>query len=120
MDSTPYTKREQDFFIQEFKDMFSDLKKSIEKDREERKTFEKNASIYFKAVSENSGEIIKLWTAHEQNKTANKFINEIVTTWKVSKWFISIVISVLLFIVAIKKIILGGITDGLSAIKNLF
>jgi hypothetical protein len=120
MDSTPYSKREQDFFIQEFKDMFSDLREDIKKDREERKAFEKNASIYFKAVSQNSGEITKLWKAHEDNKTASKFIGEIVTTWKVGKWFISIVISVLLFIIAVKNIISGGIHDGLKAIKDLF
>jgi len=119
MKDVPYTKREQDFFIQEFKEMFTDLKGDIQRDREERKAFEKSVAPIFRAVSDNSGEILLLKKSNDANYKATKIIEEISTTWKWGKIVITFVISTLLAIIAIKKIITGGVHDGLQALKNI-
>lgn len=119
MDNAPYTKREQDFFIQEFKEMFADLKADIQRDREERNKFQKSVEPIFRAVSDNSGEILVIKKTIEANSKAARLIEEISTTWKWGKIFVSTVVALLLSIIAIKKIITGGVHEGLLRLKDL-
>lgn len=122
----PYLKREIDEKFDRLHDKMDLLLDSIQQSRDERHAFEKNAELIFKTVSQNSGEITQLWEAQEKlntqgeaNAKATKLIDEITTTWKVGKAVVSFVIGLLLFIVAIKTIIHGGLKDGLLQLKNL-
>lgn len=107
-----YSKREIDFLFKSLHDKMDDF-------------IVKSEKLYI-TTSNNSGGIEELWKQNAELKTmiadnsdASKMIREINTTWKVGKAFIQFVIGLLLFGVAIKTIIHGGIKDGLLALKNL-
>lgn len=126
MAEIPYTKREQDMMNQGVHDKLDQLLEDIRVSREERHTFENSVRPLFKAVSDNSGEILKLSKSVEEIRTmsldnakAGKLIDEITTSWKVGKAVVGFVVSGLLIIVAIKSIIQGGVKEGLNAIKNI-
>ncbi len=77
-------------------------------------------------TSENSGGIEELRKQNEElkkmiadNADGTKLIREITTSWKVGKAVVGFVITSLLFLVAVKTIITGGVREGLLAIKNL-
>lgn len=122
----PYSKREQDLINNTIHEKLDRLLEDVKISREERHDFEKSVKPLFKAVSDNSGEILKLSQSvqeirkiSEDNSKAGKLIDEITTSWKVGKAVVGFVVSVLLFFVAIKTIIYGGFKEGLLAIKNL-
>lgn len=125
-ENTPYTKREQDMMNHSMHEKLDQLIEDIRVSRAERHIFESSVKPLFKAVSDNSGEILKLSKSVEEirimsvdNAKAGKLIDEITTSWKVGKAVVGFVISGLLIIVAIRSIIQGGIKEGLLAIKNL-
>ncbi len=65
-----------------------------------------------RVVSNNSGDITELQTAH-------RLIKDITTVWTAGKWFVYFIIGTSALIVAIKTIITVGIKDGMEALKNL-
>jgi len=101
-------KRQDDYAIPEMQKAISELQQN-----------KKIIDDLCKVVSRSDGRMNTMEADIIINSKANKMIEEITTGWKAGKWIISIVVSVLLFIVAIKNIISGGIVDGLKAIKNL-
>lgn len=119
MSEAPYTKREQDLMNHSVHEKLDRLIEDIKVSREERHAFEKSVEPLFKAVSDNSGNITLLKKAFEESKQSTKFIQEIVTTWKWGKIIIGMVISLLVAIIAIKKILSGSVAEGLSKLKEL-
>lgn len=107
-----YSKREIDMLFQGLHDKLD--------------TFITKSEELFVTTSNNSGGIEELWKQNAElkkmiadNSDASKIIKELTTTWKVGKAFVQFVIGLLLFTIAIKTIINGGIKEGLLAIKNL-
>lgn len=108
----PYSNREIDMKFQGLHDKLDDFIKSADK--------------LFVTVSNNSGGIEELWKKNDElvkmiddNADATKLIREITTSWKVGKTVVGFVVSGLVFLVAIKTIIYGGVKEGLLAIKDL-
>jgi hypothetical protein len=122
----PYSNREIDMKFQSIHDKMDTILDNVQKSREERQAFEKSVEPLFVTVSDNSGGIEELWKQNVElkkmiadNADGTKLIREITTSWKVGKAVVGFVISCLLFLVAVKTIINGGIKEGLLAIKNL-
>jgi hypothetical protein len=126
MTEAPYTKREQDLFRAENKQQHETVMAYLQKIEQAATLNNKVVENLCDIVSKNSGGITQLWDANkelkkqmEANSKATKIIDEIGTTWKWGKIVITSVITVLLAIIAIKKIITGGVHDGLQALKNI-
>lgn len=115
-----YSKREQDIMNEGIHEKLDRLIEDIKLSRNERHAFEKSVEPLFQAVSDNSGDIKKLQLSVEEARKASAFINDVLTTWKVTRAVVYFVVSMMLFIIAIKSTIHGGVKDGLNAIKNLF
>ena len=126
MEEPNYSKREHDAFRAENKHQHETVMATLE---EIKKAANLNNTVVEKlcrVVSDNSGGITQLWQANaelkvqnEANSKATKLIDEISTTWKWGKIVVTSVITVLLAIIAIKKIITGGVHDGLAALKDI-
>jgi len=117
--TAPYTKREQDLMNDSVHEKLDRLIDDIKLSRDERHAFEASVKPLFKAVSDNSGDISLLKIAFDENKQANKFINEVISTWKLTKIVVSAVISIMLLFIAVKNLISGGVEEGLLKIKHL-
>ena len=107
-----YSKREIDMLFKGLHDKLDDF-------------IVKSEKLYV-TTSNNSGGIEELWKQNaelkqmiDDNSDGTKLLREITTTWKVGKTVVTFVVGFLVFLVAIKTIIHGGLEKGLLAIKDL-
>lgn len=88
----PYTKREQDEWRSEIRDQFNRIEEHFKERQVAYEALMKSNADLAKIASHNSGQIVALWKAHEENKKANELIEDITRFWKVGKWFVYLVI----------------------------
>lgn len=98
---------------------FPKMEQAIEEIRSTAKRDAKIVEDLCRVVSRSDGRMHTMEADIQASTAANKVFNDMAATWKIGKWIIYTGVSVLLFVIAVKNIIAGGISDGLDSIKNL-
>lgn len=98
---------------------FPQIQKAIEELQATSKRDAKIVEDLCKIVSRSDGRMKTMENDIIANSTANKMFNDMATTWKVGKWVIGSTVSFIVFLLAIKSIIYGGVREGANAIRNL-
>lgn len=101
-DESPYSKREQDDWRNEVRKLFDDQNKKLEK-------YDSTIALLSRVSTTNSGMIIKIQDDLREEKKATKLITDIVSFWKVTKWFVYAVVGLGSLYSALKVISLGAI-----------
>lgn len=104
-DDSPYTKREVDEWRNDVKEHLNVITDSLDDMKVSDTAYAKTVNELAKITSNNAGQIIAIWNALEADRKAVKLIEDIMATWKVTKWVIGFVVAMCGLVVALKSAI---------------